>query len=146
MLIVLSYGVSQAALTLSAIFQGLLLPAIPVTGGGLLPEVTGRSPLPLVAFYLASLGLSILVSAIISDLGPSLLSFFTGYGLAAFTTYQVLALPETLGMVQFNGGVEQSAVNFTFAAFFPILFLISLVGALAGNVVSNRFFSTSLVL
>jgi hypothetical protein len=138
-LIILGWGASMAAFTLGAIFQGLLLPHVPISGGALLSKVINGNPLVLLVFYGGLFGTSVLAAVIIAELGHSVLSFFASYGLASLLTYIVLALPDILGMFPIPGALEESATIFTFSALFPLPFLLGFVGALIGSALSERF-------
>jgi hypothetical protein len=139
-LIVLGWGASLASLTLGAIFQGYLLPT---TGGGLLPEVYGASPLWLWIFYLGSFGISALAATMIYDPAPAIIGFFFSYGICAILTFIVLALPEFIGIIQTNGVLQKVAILHTFSALFPIALLVDMVGSIAGVALGERFLYTS---
>lgn len=111
---------------------------MPTTGGGLLPEVYGANPFGLWIFYLGSLGISAVSAMAIYDAGPAIVGFFAAYGVSAFLTFLVLALPEILGIVQTNGVLQQVAILHTFSAIFPLALIVDLVGALIGVAVGER--------
>lgn len=134
-LIVLGWSVSLSALTLGTIFQGYLLPT---TGGGLLPEIYGASPLGLWIFYLGSLGVSVVAAMAINDTGPAIVGFFAAYGLTAFFTFLVLAMPELLGIIQTNGVLQEAAILHSFSALFPLALIVNLVGTLLGIALGER--------
>jgi hypothetical protein len=139
LLVILGWSASMAALTLATIFQGLLLPKVIGSGGGLLPEVVNASPVWLWIFYLGNFGICVLAALIISDLGTAIVSFFPSYIGAIIITYLILALPDFLGLFPYPGALEGSAVNFVFGAYFPLMLIINLTGTLAGVMLGEHF-------
>jgi len=135
-LVVVGWGTSLAALTLGTMFQGLLLP----NPSEILPASYGANPLWLWLFYLGSFAVSALAAMLISDIGESIVSIFFAYGLTAFVTLVVLALPDFLGIVQPSGILQQSAILFTFNALFPFPLLVALVGTIVGSALGERLF------
>lgn len=135
-LVILGWGTSLAALTLGTIFEGYLLPT---TQGGLLPQVYGASPVGLWIFYLGCFGISALAAMAINDVGPGIVAFFISYGLGAFLTAFVLALPEVVGIVQTNGVLQETSILNTFSALFPLPLIVNLVGTLAGLGLGERW-------
>ncbi len=134
LLVIVGWAASLAALTLGAMFQGLLLP----NASELLPELYGTSSLWLWVFYLGSFGVCILAAMLIADFGQSVVSVFFAYGLTALITFVVLALPDFAGIVQPSGSLQQSSVTFTFNALFPLPLFVDLVGAIAGSALGER--------
>jgi hypothetical protein len=133
---ILGWGTSLSALTLGAIFQGLL---IPQGKGILLPEVMGAAPWGLGIFYTGIFAVSILAALVISDAGNALVSCLASYGLSAVLTYLVLALPAFVGAFPFPEVLVQAAIVFTFTASFPFAIVVEILGTLLGTNLSERF-------
>ncbi len=138
-LVTLGWGTSLAAITLWAVFQGLLLPRVQ---GGLLPEVLESQTWRLAAYYAAIFGVSVLAAIILSDFGKALASFFASYGLGAVITYWVLALPGFTSPgtdVAFRELLVRAAIDFTFRAFFPFPLFLELMATTLGVALAERF-------
>jgi hypothetical protein len=138
-LIVVGWATSMAAITVGTIFEGLLLPKVIGAGGGLLPEVINASPFGLWIFYLGNFMVCVVAAMVISDLGSVIVSFFPAFLGAALITYLVLALPDLLGIFPFPGLLQESAIIFTFGAFFPVLLIVALAGTLLGVGLAEHF-------
>jgi hypothetical protein len=134
LLVVLGWAASLAALTLGNIFQGLLLP----NAFELQPQQFGADPLGFWIFYIGSFGICVLAAMVIADVGQSLVSVFLVYGLTAFITFAVLALPDFSGIVQPPGILQQSSLLFTFNALFPLPLFVDLVGTIVGSGLGER--------
>jgi hypothetical protein len=133
--VILGWGTSLSALTLGAVFQGLL---IPQGKGILLPEVMGASPFGLGIFYAGIFAVSVLAALVISDAGNALVSCLASYGLSAVLTYIILALPGFIGAFPFPEVLIQAAIVFTFTASFPFALLLEIIGTLLGTSLSER--------
>lgn len=137
-LVILGWATSSATLTLATIFQGQLIPK-DINGGGLYSAVLNASPSVLWVFYLGNFGISLLAAMIIGETGASFISVFASILSAAGLTFLVLALPDLLGVVYDpQQTIQQSAVTFTFVAFFPLLLLVNLMGTVVGVALGDR--------
>jgi hypothetical protein len=136
--VVLGWATTCAALTLFTIFNGQLLPRN-INGGGLYSDVLSASPLGLWIFYVGNFAISVLAAMVISELGKSLISFLPSYLGAAMITFLVLAAPDFAGIYDPQQVIQESAVIFTFTAFFPLLLLVSFSGTIVGNAIGERF-------
>lgn len=129
---VLGWSTSTAALTLSMIFNGQLLPK------GLGGFVVSPSPLLLGAFYLGSFAICVLATVVIGDLSEAIISFFVSYLGASIITVVVLALPNLLGIFPYSDALQHAALIFTFDAFFPFVFLVNFAGTITGIYLAER--------
>jgi hypothetical protein len=132
LLVVLGWGTTIASFVLGAIFQGLLIPQYE-GGGDLQPEIIGRGPWGLVVFYIVIFAVSVIASLIMADFAKGLGGFFASYALAVGLTYFIIALPGYVGAYQIPDVLVTLAVNWTFSAFFPILFLIGFAATIVGS-------------
>ncbi len=130
--VILGSATSSAAIVLAAIFHGFLIPHVPFFRSG----VAGAEWVtPLV--YLGIFGISVLAALVIRDLGPAIGAFFASYLLAAGITFLVLVLPGYTGALPSPDLIVAAGVQFTFTAFFPLLF-VELVATLLGAALSER--------
>jgi|SRR5712664_1052387 len=130
--VILGSGTSSAAVVLAAIFHGFLIPHVPFFRSG----VAGAEwATPLV--YLGIFGISILAALVIGDLGTAIGSFFAAYLLGAAITFLVLVLPGYTGGLPSPDLIVPAGVQFTFTAFFPLLF-VELVATLLGVALSEH--------
>lgn len=136
-LVVAGWATITAALTLFTIFNGQLLPRN-INGGGLYTEVLNASPLGLWAFYLGCFGISLLCAMILADASKALICFLPAYVGAAMITFLVLALPDFIGVYDPLQVLQESAVVFTFGAFFPLLLLVNFSGTILGIALGER--------
>lgn len=81
----------------------------------------------------------------INDPGPAIVAFFVTFGLDAFLTAFVLALPEVAGIVQTNGVLQETSILNTFSALFPLPLIVNLVGTLAGLALGERLLYSTAV-
>jgi hypothetical protein len=139
-LVILGWGTCMAAITTGAIFQGLLTPRL-IGGGALLPETIQTAAWETYAYYLGIFAVSVLAAMTISDASKAFMSFFPAYILGAIITYEVLALPASIGVYQPPDPVEEYASTFTFTAFFPIPILLGLAGTVLGIALAERLVS-----
>jgi len=72
------------------------------------------------------------------DAARTILSFFVSYGLAAFLTYIVLALPGLVGTFLFADLLSRDAAVISFTAFFPITLLAGILGSVFGSGLSEK--------
>ena len=134
----LGWGTTIASFVVGAMFQGLLIPQYE-GGGDLQPEIIGRGPGELIIFYILIFALSVLASLVLADFARGLGSFFASYVLAAGLTYFVIALPGYVGAFPLPDVLVTLAVSWTFAAFFPILFLVGFAATIVGSALAERF-------
>ncbi len=142
LLVVLGWGTCLSAVTLWAIFHGLLLPRVQ---GGLLTEVQQTETWRLAFYYATIFGASALSASIISELGTALLAFLASYGLGAVITYWVLALPGLTAAVSasdpaFRELLVKAAVDFTFRAFFPFPLFLGILAVVLGAGLAEYLF------
>lgn len=137
LLVVLGWGTTIASFVVGAMFQGLLIPQYE-GGGDLQPEIIGRGPGELIIFYILIFALSMLASLVMADFAKGLGGFFASYVIAAGLTYFVIALPGYVGAFPLPDVLVTLAVNWTFAAFFPILFLVGFAATIAGSALAER--------
>jgi hypothetical protein len=138
LIVIAGWAATIAGFTLGAIFQGLLLPKVVGNGGGLLPEVLGVSSVGLWVFYLGCFGTSVLAALVLADASKALVSFFPSYVFGALITYIVLIVPALTGTFPLPSVLEESAVIFTFTAFFPVLLFAALAGTLLGIFLAEK--------
>jgi hypothetical protein len=139
LLITLGWSASTAALTLVMIFQGQLIPRN-INGGGLYAEVVNPNPLLFWAFYSGTFAVSVLAAIAVSDVSAALVSYFASLLGAAAITFIVLASPEFLGISPYPfGTLQEAATIFTFTAFFPVVALVNLAGAIVGVGLGERY-------
>jgi hypothetical protein len=136
-LVVLGWGTTIASFVVGAMFQGLLIPQY-AGGGDLQPEIIGRGPGELIIFYILIFGLSMLASLVLADFAKGLGGFFASYVIAAGLTYFIIALPGYVGAFPLPDVLVTLAVNWTFAAFFPLLFLVGFAATIAGSALAER--------
>jgi hypothetical protein len=130
--VILGSATSSAAIVLAAIFHGFLIPHVPFFRSG----VAGAEWVtPFV--YLAIFGISVLEALVIRDLGPAIAAFFASYILAAAITFLVLTLPGYTGALPSPDLIVAAGVQFTFTAFFPLLF-VELVATILGTALSEH--------
>ena len=135
-LVVVGWATSLATLTISIIFQGLLLP----NAYELSPESFGSSSLLFWIFYLGSFAICVLASMVIFDFAQSVVSFFFAFLLNALIIFFVLVLPDLLGIVQPQGTLQEPSVTFVFDALIPVSLFVDLAGTIAGSAISERLF------
>jgi hypothetical protein len=136
-LVVLGWGTTIAGFVVGAMFQGLLIPQY-AGGGDLQPEIIGRGPSELIIFYILIFALSMLASLVLADFAKGLGGFFASYAIAAGLTYFIIALPGYVGAFPVPDVLVTLAVNWTFAAFFPLLFLVGFAATIAGSALAER--------
>jgi len=132
-IVVLAWGVFLASSALTAILQGVLVPAR-FYGGY---NAQAGFPSGIVFFYVAIFGVSILAGIVLADVGRALLGTFASYGFAIVLTFTALSLP-TLQSPFPPALLTDVAAVFTFTAFFPLPIIVILVGALLGAGISER--------
>ena len=132
LLVVLGWGTTIASFVLGAIFQGLLIPQYE-GGGDLQPEIIGKGPWGLLIFYIAIFGVSVIASLVMADFARGLGGFFASYVIAAGLTYFIIALPGYVGAFKFPDVLATLAINWTFGAFFPLLFLVGFAATIVGS-------------
>lgn len=137
LLVVLGWGTTIASFVLGAIFQGLLIPQY-AGGGDLQPEIIGRGPWGLLIFYVAIFAVSVIASLVLADFARGVGGFFASYALAAGLTYFIIALPGYVGAYQIPDILVTLAVNWTFAAFFPILLLVGFAATIVGSALAEH--------
>lgn len=136
-LVTLGWGVSNASITLSGMFQGILLPR---GRGGLLGE-TQIGPVGPLVFYLAYFGISVVAGLALQEPGSTLFSYFVSYGGGAIITYWILTLPGTIGVFPVPEILVRVAIIFTFSALFPFPLIFGLLGTFLGLVLADHYFS-----
>jgi hypothetical protein len=130
-LVVLGWGVFLASSALTAILQGLLLPAR--FYGGTNAEV----PVGVGLFFAAIFGVSILAGAVLADAATALLGAFGSYIIGVGLTFMALSIPTVQSRLPATL-VSDVAVVFTFTVFFPFPIPVVLIGSLLGVGLSDR--------
>ncbi len=134
-LVCLGWGTNMAAITLWMIFQGFLLPFIPLVG---VRPVGYQSEIWWLALYYSILVLiSILPPMVIRDVGKSIIGFMLAYVIGGVIIYEVISLPSV------NPGFRQllisGAVSWTFTAIFPIPLFAGLLATIVGAGLGEHF-------
>lgn|GEM_PF-4730547 len=136
LLVVVGWTTCLATLTISIMFQGLLLP----NASELSPETFGSSSLLFWLFYIGSFAICVLAAMVIFDFGQSIISLFFAFLLNALIILVVLVLPDLLGIVQPSGVLLQPSVTFVFDALIPVSLFVDLAGTIAGSAIAERLF------
>ncbi len=103
-----------------------------------MPEVQGASSLGLWVFYLGCLGTCVLAALVLEEASTALAAFFPSHLIGALITYVVLIVPGLAGTYPLPSVLEESAMIFTFTAFFPVLLFAGLAGTLLGGFLAER--------
>ena len=137
-LLVLGWGICLAAVTLWAMFQGLLFPTF---YGSPPPDVASTENVRLGLYYLGITGVSALSGMVGGEMGKSLGAFFASYILGAIVTCLIMALPAFTGSFSGSGvPLVNASVDLTFRAFFPIPLFLGLVAAVTGALLADKFY------
>ncbi len=130
-LVVLGWGIFLASSAVTAVLQGLLLPAR-FYGG-----TNTQAPVGVGLFFAAIFGVSILAGAVLADAATALLGAFGSYIIGVGLTFLALSIPTLQSRVP-PALVSDAAVVFTFTVFFPFPIPIILIGGLLGVGLSDR--------
>jgi len=143
LLVTLGWGTSFGAITLWAIFQGLLLPNF-TTGPP--PEVQRTETLRLVLYYSAVLGLSVLSGMLIADLGKTIGGMAGCYLLGGLIVFLVLSAPNmsdstlnNLRLYLTRQGLEKISLDLTFRVLFPLPIFVLLLGGILGGALEEHY-------
>ncbi len=139
-LIALGWGTSFGALTLWAMFQGLLLP---VFHGSPPPDGPLSESTRLAIYYLAVLGVSAIAGMVFEDFGRALGSFALSYLLGGAIVFLTLSAPgSTINNLQIvtADSLNLIAIDLTFRALFPVPLFALLFGAILGTALGERYF------
>lgn len=142
-LVTLGWGISFGAITLWAIFQGLLLPTFK---GAPPPNGPLTETQRLTLYYSAVVGLSILSGIIIANLGRTIGSFIGSYGLGSLIIFVVLSDPglsaselKSLNLLLTREALTTVAIDLTFRVVFPFLPFALLFGGILGTALEELY-------
>ena len=135
LLVSLGWGISLSAITLWAVFQGLLIPKSDVLLAPISPPSIWYTEAYLLAAYYAMLvGVSFLAGLCIGDIGSTMIVFFGSFLMGAVLIYGAFFFPGLLSTdIAFREGLAQLSVNWTFATLFPIPLFLGLVSSILGS-------------
>lgn len=133
-LVALGWGMTLAAITLWAVFQGLLLPKSDIVFAPISPPSLWYTESYLVALYYAMLfAASILAGLYVGDMGRAIIAFFGSYLIGAIIIYEVLSFPGLLSTdIGFRESLAKFSVNWTFVVLFPFPLAVGLIGGIIG--------------
>jgi hypothetical protein len=143
LLVALGWGTCVGAITLWAVFQGILLPSIRA-----LPSPEGvLSVNEVVAiYYLGIIGVSTLAGMILSDFARSLGGIIVSYLLGAFIVFESLSAPglsestlDALVLITRNS-LTLVAIDQTFRIMFPFPLFAILLGGILGTALGEHYF------
>jgi len=141
--VTLGWGTSFGAVTLWAIFQGLLLPTF---AGQPPPDVQKTLTLRLALYYVAILGLSVVSGMTIADLGKTIGGFVGSYGLGGLIIFEVLSAPNLsayalrqLNLFLTREALTTAAIDLTFRVLFPLPLFALLLGGIVGAALEERY-------
>jgi len=143
LLVTLGWGTSFGAITLWAIFQGLLLPNF-TTGPP--PEVQQTETMRLALYYSTVLGLSVLSGVLIADLGKTIGGFAGSYLLGGIIVFLVLSAPNLsdatlsgLRLYLTRQGLDKISLDLTFRVLFPLPIFVLLLGGILGGALEEHY-------
>jgi hypothetical protein len=143
LLVALGWGTCVGAITLWAVFQGILLPSLRA-----LPSPEGvLSVNEVVAiYYLGVIGVSTLAGMILSDFARSLGGIIVSYLLGAFIVFESLSAPglsestlDALVLITRNS-LTLVAIDQTFRIMFPFPLFAILLGGILGTALGEHYF------
>ncbi len=127
----MGWGVFLASSAMTAVQQGILLPAR--FYGGTNTQLSLGAGL----FFIAIFGVSILAGAVLADAATALLGAFASYAIGVGLTFAALSVP-TVHSPFPPALISDAAIVFTFTVFFPFPIPVILLGALLGVGLSDR--------
>ena len=133
--ITLGWGTSLVAVTLWAVFQGLLIPKSDILLAPISPpSIWYTENYLLVAYYLMLFGVSFLAGLCIGDMDKTVFAFFGSFFMTAIVIYEAFFFPGFLSTdTAFREGLARLSINWTFATIFPIPLFLGLVASILGS-------------
>ncbi len=143
LLVTLGWGTSFGAVTLWAVFQGLLLPNFAV---GPPPDVEKTETIRLTLYYSAVLGLSVLSGMLMADLGMMIGGVAGSYVLGGVIIFLVLSAPNLsesmlrdLNLYLTRDALTTLSIDLTFRILFPLPIFVLFLGGFLGVALEERY-------
>ncbi len=140
--IALGWGTCFGAVTLWAVFQGLLLPTMILLHGQLPPDGPLSESARLAIYYLALFGTSVIASVLLADFAKALGGLIVSYLTGCTIVFWILSSPGStvngLRIITADSLTLISA-DLTFRVMFPLPLFALLLGTVAGAALEERY-------
>lgn len=142
LVIALGWGTSIGALTLWAVFQGLLLPTMTPLHGQLPPDGPLSESERIAIYYLALFGISTIAAMLLADFAKALGGLIVSYMTGCAIVFATLSSPgQTLNNLRIitADSLNLISADLTFRVMFPIPLFALLLGTVSGAALEERY-------